>query len=122
LGSSVLLVAFAARFAVRGPGYIGAIGLTLFVILEGLDVDALVKAIREGATSPPGGELIWWPLILLLVGLAAFIASFGSAGATIAGLRGGSGAPAPTPPPSAGETAVSPRPPDASTEESPGPR
>ena len=54
-------------------------------------MDALVKAIREGATSPPGGELIWWPLILLLVGLAAFIASFGSAGATIAGLRGGSG-------------------------------
>jgi len=61
-------------------------------------------------------------LILLLVGLAAFIASFGSAGATIAGLRGGSGAPAPAPPPAAGETAVSPRPPGPPTEEPPGPR
>jgi hypothetical protein len=71
---SVLLIAFGARFRVRGPVYVGGIGLFLFALLVGLDLDS----------DSPEGKVLGWPLVLLLLGLAAFIVS------VIPGLRLGS--------------------------------
>jgi hypothetical protein len=71
---SLLLVAYGSRFRARGPVYVGGIGLFLFVLLVGLDLDADV----------PEGSILGWPLLLLLLGLAAIVAS------AIPGLRIGS--------------------------------
>lgn len=62
---SLLLVAYGSRFRARGPVYVGAIGLFLFVLLVGLDLDA----------DEPEGSILGWPLLLLLLGLAAIVAS-----------------------------------------------
>jgi hypothetical protein len=71
---SLLLIAYGSRFRGRGPVYIGAIGLTLFIILAGLDLDA----------DEPEGTLLGWPLLLLILGLAAVVVS------AIPGLKLGS--------------------------------
>jgi hypothetical protein len=70
----LLLIAYGSRFRGRGPVYIGAIGLTLFIILAGLDLDA----------DEPEGTLLGWPLLLLILGLAAVVVS------AIPGLKLGS--------------------------------
>jgi hypothetical protein len=62
---SLAAVAYGARFAVRGPAYVGAIGLLVFMIVVGFDI----------ADPSPGGKIVGWPLILVLVGAAAFLAS-----------------------------------------------
>jgi hypothetical protein len=71
---SLLLIAFGSRFTGRGPVYVGAIGLFLFIILVGLDLDA----------DEPEGSILGWPLLLLILGLAAVVVS------AIPGLRIGS--------------------------------
>jgi hypothetical protein len=64
---SLGLVAIGAQIGTRGPTYIGAIGLILFLIIVGLDLNS----------NPPhpfkfGG----WPWVLLILGLIAIGLSF----------------------------------------------
>ena len=62
LAVSLAAVIFGAVSGIRGPAYVGAIGLFVFVVVVGLD---------SGDDSPEG-TLLGWPLILLAVALAAF--------------------------------------------------
>ncbi len=71
LGVSLLLILYGARFAARGPVYIGGIGLLLFVLIVGLDL----------GHKPPRGSLKWWPVVTILAGGGAFLLSL------IPGLR-----------------------------------
>ena len=48
----------------RGPAYLGAIGLLIFTVSVGLDVD----------DSSPAGKVLGWPLILLVIGAAVLLA------------------------------------------------
>ena len=65
LGGSILLVAAGNLTNVRGPVYVGAAGIAVFVLLVGLDLD----------DDSPAGKLVGWPLILLLAAVAAIVAS-----------------------------------------------
>jgi hypothetical protein len=58
-------VLWGARFAVRGPTYVGAIGLFIFLIDVGSEV----------GVDFPESTIVGWPLILALVGAALFVAS-----------------------------------------------
>ena len=62
---SLALVVFGVFFRVRGPAYVGAIGLTIFIVIVGLDLD----------DSSPSGSLLGWPLVLLILAAAALAAS-----------------------------------------------
>ena len=89
--ASLLAVLWGARFAVRGPTYVGAIGLLIFVIDVGSEVGVEI----------PESTIVGWPLILALVGAALFVASLLpdiSAPDAEAKLRGTTGA-SPGPPP-----------------------
>src|SRR4051794_17023562 len=87
---SLALIAYESRAPTRGPGYVGAIGLISFIGLTGVD---LVNRIN----GDEGGGVAGWPLILLIGGGAALIASFvlkpGGPGGQGAGPVGGPGAP-----------------------------
>ena len=90
LAVSVALIWYGARSHVRGPGYVGALGLLLFVVSVGVQVTAIQKG------NLPSHSFVGWPLALLLVGVAALAA--GVAAARIGGGTGGSavaGAPPP---------------------------
>jgi hypothetical protein len=63
---SVKLIAWGTYKATRGPTYVGAIGLFLFVIIAGLDLNS----------KTPHGKIIGWPLLLLIVGIGLLVASF----------------------------------------------
>jgi hypothetical protein len=65
LVASLLAVLWGARFAVRGPAYVGAIGLLIFVINVGSEVGVDV----------PASTIVGWPLILALVGAGLFVIS-----------------------------------------------
>jgi hypothetical protein len=65
---SLASVAYGALNRVRGPAYVGFVGLVLFALTVGLEVNALLK--RE----PPDGSLAGWPLALLLIGGVALAA------------------------------------------------
>jgi hypothetical protein len=65
LAGSLGLVVFGVFFRVRGPAYVGAIGLTIFIVIVGLDLD----------DSSPSGSLLGWPLVLLILAAAALAAS-----------------------------------------------
>ncbi len=62
---SLLAIGYGSRFAVRGPAYVGAFGLLVFVLVAGLDLN----------DSTPEASLVGWPLFLLLAGALAFVAS-----------------------------------------------
>lgn len=62
---SVAMVVLAAGLGVRGLAYVGGIGLWIFALVVGLDLD----------DSSPAGKVVGWPLIVLILGAAAFIAS-----------------------------------------------
>ena len=62
---SLLAIGYGSRFAVRGPAYVGGIGLFLFVLIAGTDLNE----------TTPQGKFVGWPLVLVLVGAGAFIAS-----------------------------------------------
>jgi hypothetical protein len=57
---SLGLVGLAAVIGVRGPAYVGAIGLALFLLIVGLDLNE-----RQEAQPDKVGA---WPIILLIVG------------------------------------------------------
>jgi hypothetical protein len=77
LATSLALVAYGARVRARGPAYIGAIGLVVFILIIGVEVGAIADL------EDPEGKLVGWPLILLLVGAAGLLAGLrpGRAGA-----------------------------------------
>jgi hypothetical protein len=62
---SLALITYAGVSRVRGPAYVGGVGLVLFIYSVGLDLD----------DRSPAGKVFGWPLILLLVGAALFAAS-----------------------------------------------
>jgi hypothetical protein len=62
---ALLAVGYGSRFAVRGTAYVGGIGLAVFLLLAGSDVN----------DATPEGALAGWPLILVIVGALAFVAS-----------------------------------------------
>jgi hypothetical protein len=66
---SLALIAYGARSRTRGPSYVGAVGLALFIGLAGTDVVGRLK----GET---GDGVAGWPLILLLGGAALLALSF----------------------------------------------
>jgi hypothetical protein len=63
--ASLLAVLWGARFAVRGPTYVGAIGLLIFLVDVGSEVGIDFKE----------STIVGWPLILALAGAALFVAS-----------------------------------------------
>jgi hypothetical protein len=62
---SLLAIGFGSRFAARGTSYVGGIGLAVFLPLAGIDVN----------DATPAGEIVGWPLILVVVGALAFALS-----------------------------------------------
>lgn len=59
------LLVYASLGGVRGPGYVGAIGLVLFIAIVGFDLD----------DSSPAGKVVGWPLVLLLAAAALLVVS-----------------------------------------------
>jgi hypothetical protein len=57
---SLGLVAIGSAIGTRGPVYVGAIGLFLFLLIAGLDLDE---------DSPQPNELGVWPIVLIVLGL-----------------------------------------------------
>ena len=66
---SLLLIAYESRSPTRGPGYVGAFGLLVFIGITGVDLVSRLKGDEVGG-------VVGWPLILLLLGAAAVAASF----------------------------------------------
>ena len=66
---SLLLIAYGARSFTRGPAYVGALGLLVFIGVVGADVVSRLEG-KDAA------GVVGWPLILLLVGAALLIAGF----------------------------------------------
>ncbi len=64
---SLGLVAIGSQIGVRGPVYIGAIGLVLFLIIAGLDLNS---------ASPEPFKLGVWPWVLIVLGLIGIGLSF----------------------------------------------
>jgi hypothetical protein len=63
---SLGLVAIASQVGVRGPVYIGAIGLVLFLVIAGLDLNS---------TPPHPFKLGIWPWVLLALGVIGVVLS-----------------------------------------------
>ncbi len=82
LAVALLAVGYGSRFGARGTAYVGGIGLAVFLLLAGSDVN----------DATPKGDLAGWPLILVIVGALAFVASM------LPGLRTPGGGPGDRPP------------------------
>jgi hypothetical protein len=95
---SLALIAYGARSVTRGPGYVGGIGFTIFILLVGTNVVARLKGDETTA-------IVGWPLLLILVGAAALVASFVTPGAG-AGAGTGPGTAQPAAPPGGGGAEV----------------
>lgn len=65
---SVALIVYGARGRVRGPAYIGAFGLAAFSLIVGIDTAALIQG------DSGGGDVVGWPLVLLVLGAMALFA------------------------------------------------
>jgi hypothetical protein len=65
---SLALIVSAALIGTRGPVYVGGIGLLLFAVIVGQNLDAAPGERENG--------FFWWPFILLAVGVGAILASF----------------------------------------------
>lgn len=63
---SLALVGLGANMGVRGPVYVGGIGLVLFLLIAGLDLNS---------EPPHPTKLGIWPLVLLIGGAGAMLAS-----------------------------------------------
>lgn len=85
---SLALIGFGTRFGTRGPAYVGAVGLIVFIYVVGLDLD----------DESPAGKIVGWPLVLIVLGALAFIASFVPSD-RLRALRGREAATEPPPPP-----------------------
>ena len=102
---AIALIWYGARAPWRGPAYVGAVALAVFIFAAATDI----AAVFEG--EEPGDGVIGWPALLLVLGGAALAA----------GLLGGGGRPAapddatqpmaPPPPPAAPPRAEPPPPP-----------
>jgi hypothetical protein len=68
---SLAAVAYGSRVGARGPTYIGGIGLFMFVLIAGADIN----------DSTPEAKIVGWPLVLVIGGLVAFV------GGILPGLR-----------------------------------
>ena len=68
---SLALMAYGSRAVTRGAGYVGAAGFFAFVYLTGENVVAQAKGNADDVEKFAG-----WPLLLLLLGIAALAASF----------------------------------------------
>jgi hypothetical protein len=108
---SLALIAYESRSPTRGPGYVGTLGLLSFIGLTGLD---LVNRLN----GDDAGGVVGWPLVLLLVGGAALVASFvmpAGEGPGGGGAPGASAGPGPggggvvTQPGAAGDQLTAPR-------------
>lgn len=66
---SLALIAYGARLGARGTGYIGAIGLLVFATIVGINIAARLK--NEDPTN-----IVGWPLVLLVLGIAGLVLSF----------------------------------------------
>ena len=64
---SLGLVAIGSQIGPRGPVYVGGIGLVLFLLIAGLDLDS---------TPPDPFKLGVWPWVLLVLGLIGIGLSF----------------------------------------------
>jgi hypothetical protein len=64
---SLGLVAIGSQIGVRGPVYIGTIGLVLFLIIAGLDLNS---------ASPEPFKLGTWPWVLIVLGVIGIGLSF----------------------------------------------
>jgi hypothetical protein len=62
---SLLAVGYGSRAGARGPAYVGGIGLAVFLVLAGSDLN----------DSTPEGKIVGWPLVLVIVGVVAFAVS-----------------------------------------------
>ncbi|MDX6653244.1 MAG: hypothetical protein QOJ38_2025 [Solirubrobacterales bacterium] len=62
---SVALVAYGSYRGARGPSYVGAIGIFIFLLVAGFDLNG----------DPPDGKVIGWPLLLVIAGGAALALS-----------------------------------------------
>jgi hypothetical protein len=71
LAVSLALITFGAKARTRGPSYVGGLGLVAFVGLTGSNVVALAKG-----NSDDVDKFLGWPVVLLLLGLAALAVSF----------------------------------------------
>jgi hypothetical protein len=102
---ALLLILGGTRFGFRGPAYVGAIGLFIFVFVVGLDF----------RSDDPDNSLVGWPLVLLILGAIAFAVSMipGLKIDVPLGRRGGPPSPGPPspPPPSPGRPPPGPPPP-----------
>ncbi len=65
---SVALVYVAARWHIRGLGYVGGIGLLAFI------VSVAAQITRLDAGRPPTASVVGWPLALILIGVAGLAA------------------------------------------------
>jgi hypothetical protein len=97
---SLVLIGYGAKSRTRGPAYVGAVGLVVFIGLVGFNLVTQLEGSGE-ATAVAG-----WPLVLLIGGLVALVAGMlmgrgdDGVGATPAGGYGGpvdSGQADPTP-------------------------
>jgi hypothetical protein len=67
---SLALIAYGTGAPVRGPSYVGAIGLAAFVGLAGSNIVALSNGHADDLH-----KLVGWPLLLIVVGAAALAAA-----------------------------------------------
>ena len=65
LAVSLLAIAYGTRLGSRGATYVGGIGLLIFLIVAGADIN----------DATPAGNIVGWPLVLVVGGLLAFAAS-----------------------------------------------
>jgi hypothetical protein len=109
---SLVLIGYGAKSRTRGPGYVGAVGLLVFIGLVGPNIVTRL----EGGDLSEITSVVGWPLVLLIGGIAALVASFVMGGGDAAGATSGVVPPGPgyaapaVPPPDAPQP---PRPPAA---------
>jgi hypothetical protein len=95
---SLALIVYSSRVNVRGPGYVGAVGLLAFIASIGIQVARLANG------KSAEGKLFWWPALLIVVGGGALVLGYlaQSSQGTGPPARGGPPPPPPSPPPPAG--------------------
>lgn len=67
---AVGLITYGARVRVRGPGYVGAVGLLVFLFSIGAQISTRLSG------STPSDSVVGWPLALLLIGAGALVLGF----------------------------------------------
>lgn len=68
-------IVYGVRAGARGPTYAGGLGLFAFIVVVGVELSKLTDG------ESPGGDLVGWPLLLLVLGGAAIVAGRSGSGA-----------------------------------------